>query len=88
MKCVGLYIDGARAMCDKSSSVMNQMLKIQMHHGYYNIHMEVLISKHLTDYLKNVLRTSMKKVDFIKIMQLQSHFLELLIDLVKTQNLK
>lgn len=87
MKCVGLYIDGVRALRDKNS-VMNQIFKIKMHLGYYKMHMEVLTSKHVTGYLKNILRTSMKIVDFIKTMQLQLHFLKLLIDLVKAQNLK
>jgi len=53
VKCVELYIDGARAMCDKNSSVMNQIFKIKMHLGYYKIHMEVLTLKHVTDYFKN-----------------------------------
>lgn len=78
MKCVGICTDGARAMCGKKSSVVTRLLEVCPNAlwTHCNVHGEVLVTKSMSDNLKNVLSQSIKIVNFIKSRPLQSCLFE------------
>ncbi|XP_066465575.1 zinc finger BED domain-containing protein 5-like [Tiliqua scincoides] len=78
MKCVGICTDGARAMCGKKSSVVTRVLEVCPNASWTHcsIHREVLVSKSMSENLKNVLNTSIKIVNFIKSKSLQPRLFE------------
>lgn len=77
-KCVGISTDGARAMCGRNSSVITKIHEINPNESWMhcNIHREALVSKSLSDDFRSILNTSVKIVNFIKAMPLQSRLFE------------
>ncbi|KRZ00159.1 Zinc finger BED domain-containing protein 5 [Trichinella zimbabwensis] len=76
--CVGICTDGARAMCGKNSGVVTRVLKQSPNASWTHcsIHREALVSKTISDDLKNVLNTAVKIINFIKSKPLQSRLFE------------
>ncbi|KRX25667.1 Zinc finger BED domain-containing protein 5, partial [Trichinella nelsoni] len=72
--CVGICTDGARGMCGKNSGVVTRVLKQSPNASWTHcsIHREALVSKTISDDLKNVLNTAVKIINFIKSKPLQS----------------
>ena len=77
-KCVGICTNGARAMCARNSSVVTRILERNPNASWThcNLHRAALVSKHISNDLKNVLKTSAKIVNFIKSKPLQSCIFE------------
>ena len=75
-KWVGIYTDGAGAMCGKRSSVLIRIHEISpdVRWTHCNIHRVMFVSKHLSDNLKSVLDLWIKilVVNYIKTKPLQS----------------
>ena len=67
-KCTGICTDGARAMCGRNSSVVTRILERNPNASWThsNLHRAALVSKYISDDFKNVLKTSVKIVNFIK----------------------
>ncbi|KRY32768.1 Zinc finger BED domain-containing protein 5 [Trichinella spiralis] len=76
--CVGICTDGARAMCRKDSGVVTRVLRQSPNASWTHcsIHREALVSKTISDDLKNVLNTAVKIINFIKSKRLQSRLFE------------
>ncbi|KRZ97669.1 Uncharacterized protein T08_959, partial [Trichinella sp. T8] len=76
--CGSISTDGARAMCGKNSGVVTRILKQSPNalwtHCFF--HSEALVSKTISDDLKNVLNTAVKIINFIKSKALQSCLFE------------
>ena len=77
-KCIGICTNGARAICGRNSSVVTRILERNPNASwtYCNLHRAALISKRISDDFKNVLKTSVKIVNFIKSKPLQSRLFE------------
>ncbi|XP_003376527.1 hAT family dimerization domain protein [Trichinella spiralis] len=60
--CVGICTDGAREMCGKNSGVVTRVLKQSPNASWTHCstHREALVSKTISDDLKNVLNTAVK----------------------------
>ena len=61
-KCVRICTDGARAICGRNSSVVTRILERNPNASWThcNLHRAALVSKHIADDFKNVLKTSLK----------------------------
>lgn len=72
--CVGIYTDGARALCGKQSSVVTRILEQSPYASWTHcsLHREALVSKALPDDFKTVLNTAVKIVNYIKTRPLQA----------------
>ena len=66
-KCIGICMDGACAMCSRNSCVVTRILERDPNAlwTHCNLHSAALVSKHISDDFKNVLKTSIK-INFIK----------------------
>jgi hypothetical protein len=78
MKCAGICTDGARALCCKKSSVVTRVLEVipDTSWTHCNLHRKVLVSKSMSDNLKNFFNTSVKIMNFVKSRPLQSRLFE------------
>ncbi|KRY26810.1 Zinc finger BED domain-containing protein 5 [Trichinella spiralis] len=76
--CVGICTDGARAMCGKNSGVVTRVLKQSPNATWTHcsIHREALVSKTISEDLKNVLNTAVKIINLIKSKPLESRLFE------------
>ena len=79
-KCIDWYkcTDGARARCDRNSSLVTRTLERNPNASWThcNLHRAALVSKHVSDDFKNVLKTSVNIVNFIKSKPFQSRLFE------------
>ena len=77
-KCIGICTDGARAMCGRNSSVITRILERNPNASWThcNLRRAALVSKCISDDFKNVLKTFVKIVNFIKSKFLQSRLFE------------
>ena len=77
-KCIGICTKGARAMCGRNRSAVTRILE-RNHKASWthkNLHRAALVSKCISDDFKNVLKTSVKIVNFIKSTFLQLRLFE------------
>ena len=67
-KCIGIRTNGTRAMCGRYSSAVTRILERNANASWThsNLHRKALVSKHISDDFKSVLKTSVKIVNFIK----------------------
>ena len=77
-KCIGICTDEARAICSRNSSVVTGIRERNLNASWThcNLHRAASVSKHISDDFKNVLKTSVKIVNFIKSIPLQSRLFE------------
>ena len=77
-KYIRICTHGARAMCGRNSSVVTRILERNPNASWThcNLHWAALVSKYISDDFKNVLKTSVKTVNFIKSKPLQSRLFE------------
>ena len=79
---------GARAICGRNSTVVTRILECNPNASWIhcNLHRAALVSKHISDDFKNVLKTSVKIVNFIKSIPLQSLLFEKLCEEMRSNH--
>ena len=77
-KRIGICTEGARAMCGRYSSAVTRILERNPNASWThsNLHRAALVTKYISDDIKNVLKTSVKIMNFIKSKPLQSRLFE------------